>query len=459
MTELEQLLELSEILTDDEFKSLASTIQVQELLERWESINSKIQLKIFESLLEDEKVIDLMLNLPHTAQENILTSISQENIKSLLSRLQPDDITDFVQELSEETKKAIWASLSEEAKEETLHLLKYDEEEAAGIMTPRFLAIRTNQTIKQALDFVRRNCSSTEIINYIYIIDTQKRLKGVASIKALLSNRDDMLVTEVMDKDLVTVNASTDQEDVAKILETYALVAVPVIDDQERLLGIVTFDDVIDVIREEQTEDIYRMQGISGKNTSSYKETSPMRLVLKRTPWLIILLILGTFTTIVMERYQVELTNIVILATFLPLVIQTGGNSGGQSSTLMIRGLATGELKFRDTGKIILKELVVGLTMATSLCLAVFLIIQFRNLFASHDIFFTEITELQESFAISIAFFFVVIIANLIGAISPMIIHKMGMDPTVMSAPLMATVIDVLGLTIYFEIARLILKF
>ena len=280
---------------------------------------------------------------------------------------------------------------------------------------------------------------------------------GVVSLKDLLSNKDDIKINTIMQKDLRTVTAQTDQEEVAKKLETYDLISLPVVDNHNRILGIVTFDDVIDVIREEQTEDMYKMQAMGGE-TDRYMETSIFRLVLKRIPWLIILLVLGTATTLVMNFYlgvkvdaqqNLKVLFPAIISMYIPIIIGTGGNTGGQSATLIIRGLATGEIHFRDFWKIFYKELIVGLSLSLMLGIVIFI----RSLLLPPHATLLQALSITSSIAL------VVILSNLVGALAPLFISKMKLDPAVMSTPLMSTVIDVCGLVIYFEVTRFILGF
>ncbi len=360
--------------------------------------------------------------------------------------MDPDDLTDFIQSVSTEVRESVWNALGDEAKEETRLLLKYDYDDAAGLMTTRYLAIRPNLRVAQALAWVRRNLQNVETVYYIYVLDPLKRLIGVVSLRDLLAGDDEDLVQNVMVKKVITVFQDTDQEEAAKILETYDLLALPVVDHYHRLLGIVTFDDIIDVIREEQTEDIYKMSAVA-TSRATYLESSVFSLVRRRIPWLIVLLLAATVTTNVIAGYRHVLEAAVVLAFFIPIVTGTGGNSGTQSATLMIRGLATGELRFNDLGRVVGKEILIG--MLIGVCLGLLTILR--------AMLFPPEVGFHEALAVGTAMCFVVIVASLIGALAPLIISRLGFDPAVMAGPLMATLIDVSGLTIYFETARLLL--
>ncbi|MBA7484447.1 MAG: magnesium transporter [Spirochaeta sp.] len=443
---MENIREYLELMKEKDIKQLLAEIPLSELIELWDSLNEEEELKIFTSLTTEQKV-DLITSLTLSKQEALITSLTGEHLKILLAEMDPDDLTDFIQSVSPEVREAVWNVLGEEAKRETQFLLRFDEDDAAGLMTPRYLALRSSLTVAQALTWVRKSAASIETIYYIYILDQLQRLMGVVSLRDILAADNEEFIENIMVKNVTSVFDDTDQEEAAVILETYDFLALPVVDHYHRLLGIITFDDIIDVIREEQTEDIYKM-GAMGGSTDPYLESSIFALVKKRIPWLIILLMAATITTNVIAHYQAVLQTAVVLAFFIPIVTGTGGNSGTQSATLMIRGLATGEIRFRDLGRILSKEILVGTTIGLTLGL----------LTIGRSMFFPPYISLNEATAVGLAMTFVVIVATLVGTIAPIIIERLGKDPAVMAGPLMATIIDVSGLTIYFETAKLLLK-
>ena len=430
----------------EELKTVLEEIPLADLLEEWDSFSDEEAIRIFIHLSPDTKV-DLINELSNTKQETLLTLLSEQHVKQLMAEMEPDDVTDFLQEMSPEIRKSVWDNLSDELRKETLFLLRFDEDDAAGLMTPRYLAIRANISVHQALQFVRRNAEKVEAFYSVYVVDELQRLQGVMTLQELLAASDDVVVREIMDTQFVSVREDTDQEEAAQILETYDLTSLPVINSHNKLLGVITFDDIIDVIREEHTEDTYKMGAMTGE-AGRYLDTSILGLVKKRVPWLVILLLLGTITTSVLDHYQTEFLGMSFLILFIPVITQTGGNSGNQSTTLMIRGLATGELHSRDTGEVVLKEIAIGVIMGIVTGLVIF----FRSWLLPPGV------EFYEAMVIGASLIFVVIFSTVVGALAPMIINKMGFDPTVMSGPLMATVIDVCGLTIYFEISKFLLK-
>ncbi len=335
-------------LGNEELMRLLGGITIADLDYVWDDLDEEGAIRIFTQLDLDKKV-DLVNSLPAPDQESLVAALSADHAKVLLEEMEPDDLTDFIQAVSQEVRDSVWKSLSEEAKEETRFLLKFDADDAAGLMTPRYLAIPSTRTVAQALAWIRKSVQKVETVYYLYVVDQLKRLKGVISLREILSSGDDDRIEDIMVKQVISVREDTDQEEVAGILETYDLIALPVIDHYNRLLGIITFDDIIDVIREEQTEDIYKMGAMSG-GTERYLDSSILNLVKKRIPWLTILLIAATLTTNLLSFFESLFISATVLTLFIPTIIGTGGNSGTQSATLIIRGIATGELHFHDFG-------------------------------------------------------------------------------------------------------------
>jgi magnesium transporter len=442
---IENLKEYLDPVNDGQLRSVLDELSAAEIAEIWDNFSNEESLRIF-ALIQQDKRSDLISELHIYEQEHLIRELSEGITKTLLNGMEPDNLVDLIQSVSPELRSAVWEQLSEETRRETTFLLRFDEDDAAGIMTPRYAAILGGITVAQALNFIRKTMDEMETIYYLYVVDKLKRLNGVVSLKDILRANDSDRIEDIMIRKVIYVQDDTDQEESARVLENHGLLALPVVDRFNRLLGIITFDDVIDVIREEQTEDIYKM-GAMGGNTNSYLETSSWGLVKKRIPWLIILLVAGTITTNVLHLYQDLLLAAAFLTLFIPVITQTGGNSGTQSSTLMIRGLATGELHFRDIGKVMLKEIIVGLFLG----ITTGVVILTRAYFTPPGI------EFLPAIAIAISLCSVVIFATVLGAFVPMLIHKIGFDPTVAAGPLMSTVIDVCGLTIFFEVSKRIL--
>ena len=450
MTTLESIQEYLQMLNPAELKKNLKDISTQDLIENWDDLSEDEEKIIFRNLPLDMK-IDLMDSLSSKDQEDIIRGLTDggiTGIKQLLKEMEPDDLVDIIQSASPDVRKSVWENLSDDVKKEMIFLLKFDEDDAAGLMTPRYIAIKSNITVGQALKFIRgQHAKDVETLYIIYVVDQLKRLIGLVSLRDLLEHEDDEIIKNIMETDIISVHDDTDQEETAKIFITYGFLAVPVVDENNVLLGIVTYDDIIDVIREEQTEDVYKMGAMTGE-IEPYLETSIWGMVKKRVPWLVVLLFLGTITTNVLAHYESIVLGAAFLFIFMPVITQTGGNVSNQSSALMIRGLATGEIESEDMWRILLKEMVIGLLMGLITGAAIF----FRGV-----LFPPEITIFQ-GIAIAISLCFVVVFSTVLGAFAPLLIHKMGFDPTVMSGPLLSTFIDVCGLSIYFEITKIILQ-
>jgi len=443
---LEHYLEYKEKMSPQEKRSYLHDIAFSDLLDAWEELDAENALRVFVDLPLDIRT-DLFTELSEGEQEFILSNLSVQSKKTLFKMMEPDDLVDIMQSASKGVRDAVWENLSDESKREMLFLLRYDEDDAAGLMTPRFLAVQSRITVAQAIQFIRGKCDSVEYLFSIYIIDNLERLIGSITMKELLASSDSTKISELIKEKPVSVYEDTDQEDVARVMEENDLAAIPVISHDHVLIGIVTFDDIIDVIREEQTEDVYKM-GAMGGSSASYMDSSIWALVRKRIPWLIILLLLGTISANILERYETLMVGSAFLIIFMPVITQTGGNTGSQASTLMIRGLATGEIQFREILKIIGKECLTGIVLG----LATGFVIVFRSILLPPQV------DIFQGAVIGIALAFVVLISNILGIAAPLLIHRAGFDPTVMSAPLMATLIDICGYAIYFETARWLLK-
>lgn len=419
--------------------------RMHEYAEHWNSFDHQTQLRYFNELPQALRA-ELFIQLDTVQQELIINRITSEALRRVVQECDPDDLVDIMQSVHDDARERLWGVLPAKQRAETKALLKYAQTDAAGVMTSRYVAVQADLTVKETIAYLRDAGQQAETIYYIYVIDEQKRLRGVVSLRDVLISANDCHISKIMATDVVSVSSDTDQEDAAKLLSSYGFLALPVRDDDGRMLGIITFDDVIDVFRAEQTEDVYKMSAVNA-STGQYLNTTAATLVAKRVPWLIFLLLFGTITTNIISGFHSVLLMSAFVVWFIPVITQTGGNSGTQSATLMIRGLAMGEIHWRDVWRVIGKELVVGAVMGAILGAALLL----RGVFLPPQIAF--FSALSISGALSI----VVLISSLIGALFPLIIYKCGFDPTVMAGPLMATVIDAVGITIYLLIVRSLL--
>ncbi|MGL1892663.1 MAG: magnesium transporter [Spirochaetaceae bacterium] len=442
---IKNIKEYLDIFDENGLNNAIKELTLSEILDQWDEFSKEEMMRLFTHVDQDFKAA-LISEIPTQDQEIIIQELSTAAINNILSSMEPDDLVDLIQQVSPTVRQSVWNSLPDEIKEETEFLLRFDEDDAAGLMTPRYAAIRNNISVAQAITFIRKNVEQVETIYYLYVVDDLKKLTGVVSLKQILTADDSVHINSIMEKQVLSVREETDQELVVKIMEDHDLLALPVIDRYNKLLGIITIDDAIDVIREEQTEDVYKMGAMSG-DTDSYLESSVFKLIWKRIPWLIILLIAGTASTNVIAAYS-DVTAFAFVILFMSVITQTGGNCGTQSSTLMIRGIATGEIHFRDFFTIIRKELVVG----TLIGIITGIIIVLRSYFLP-----PAGVTIEQALTIGLSLNLVVIFATILGAIVPLTINKLGLDPTVAAGPLMSTIIDVCGYAIYFSTIRFIL--
>ncbi len=442
---LQHYLTYKDKMSSNEIKHFFDTIPFSDLCEDWNNLDDNQALSVFVDLPLELKT-DLIPELSYQEQEKLILGLTEQSKQKLFQMMEPDDLVDIMQSVNKEVRNSVWKNLSNEAKREMLFLLRFDEDDAAGLMTPRFLAVQAHITVKQAINFIRLNCDKVEYLFSIYVIDQLERLTGFVTIKDLLAAADTEKINDIMTAKVVSVYEDTDQEEAAKIMETNDLASIPVINHDHILIGIITFDDIIDVIREEQTEDVYKMGGMA-TSSNSYMRNSIWDLVKMRVPWLIILLLFGTFSANVLHHYESILMGAAFLVIFMPVITETGGNAGSQASTLMIRGLATGEIQLKDVGTILMKELLIGIIMG----IITGAVIMLRSTLLPPGV------GIKGGIAIGLSLMIVVFLSNLIGILAPLGIARLGKDPTVMSAPLLATLIDIFGYVIYFEIAKLLL--
>ena len=316
---------------------------------------------------------------------------------------------------------------------------------AGAIMTIEFLDLKADMTVKEATNNVRYKSNSKEVVETCFVIDNDRKLQGTLFLKDLILNSEDTKIKDIMDKNIVYTKTIEDQEKVALIFKEYDLTCMPVVDKENRLVGIITVDDIIDIIEQENTEDFQKMAAME-PNEEPYLKTSAIKLAKHRIVWLLVLMISATFTGSIIKNFEDVLQSVVILAAFIPMLMDTGGNAGSQSSTLIIRGLALGDINIKDYGKVILKEFEVSIIVALALSSVNFL-----------RIYFLEKTSLMISLTVCGSLFFTVIIAKVIGGALPIIAKKLKLDPAIMASPLITTVVDTCALMIYFTLAKLFL--
>jgi magnesium transporter len=423
----------------------------EELREDWPALSHEERLKRFREMHTGEKA-DFFLELSAHDQCDLLLRLPQDQRHVWIRLLAPDDAADLLQEAGPENRDELIALLDEPTRKEVSALMAYKEDEAGGLMSPRFARVRPDSTVEEAISYLRKQAATVETIYYAYVLDHDQRLLGVLSLRDLFSADPNKFVREIMHTDLIAVPEKTSQKVVADVVRDNRLLAVPVLDKHAHMVGIVTVDDIVDVVEEESARDIQNLGGTEALD-GPYLHAPFFELVRKRAGWLMILFVGEMFTATAMSFFENEIERAVVLALFLPLIISSGGNSGSQASTLVIQAMAVGDVRLRDWFRVIRRELFVGLALGLILgCIGMVRIFAWHFLFNMYG---------AQTFLLSLtilcALIGVVAFGSIAGATLPFILRRCGLNPATASAPFVATLVDVTGLVIYFTIARMIL--
>jgi magnesium transporter len=427
-------------------------LTADELRDAWPALSSEERLEGFHRLVRAE-ADDFFLDLSVPEQAEVLLALPPPERRLWLRLLAPDDAADVIQRAPEEERPRLLELLDLTSRREVTALLAYAEDAAGGLMSPRFARLRPEMTADEAIRYLRRQArAQAETIYYAYVLDPEQRLVGVVSFRDLLTATPDHRVADFMRRDVVSVPDTLDQEAVAKVMASEDINAIPVVDSQGRMQGIVTVDDVVDVVQQEATEDIQKIGGMEALD-APYLDTSFGAMVKKRAGWLAALFIGEMFTATAMAGFEDEIARAVVLALFVPLIISSGGNSGSQASTLVIRAMALGEVRIRDALRVARREIFSGLALGGILAT-----IGAIRIFAWERIFGTYGPR-TPSIALTVAISLVLVVTwgTLMGSMLPMLIRRLGFDPASASAPFIATLVDVSGIIIYFTAARFVL--
>ena len=402
-------------------------------------------LKVFRILPKDTAA-DVFAYLDVDNQQFIITSLSEKDAAGIINSMMADDATDLFEEMPANIVKRLLANVSPEARRDINHLLRYPEDSAGSIMTVEYVDLKENLTVAQALERIRKVGVDSETINVCYVLDAGRHLVGTAALRYLLLSDPDAIIGDIMHENVISVNTLMDQEEVARQFQKYDFTSMPVVDNENRLVGIITIDDIMDIMEEETTEDIEKMAAIVPSD-KPYMKTGVFEAWKKRIPWLLLLMVSATFTGGIITKFEDALKTYVVLTSFIPMIMDTGGNAGGQASVTIIRGLSLEEITFKDVFKVMWKEiriaLVCGLTLAA--CNFVKLLVVDR------------VTVLVAA-VVCITLVAAVVIAKFIGCTLPMLAKRIGFDPAVMASPFITTIVDALSLIIYFSVATSILR-
>ena len=424
----------------EEFRKL-NNVEISDLLNQFD----KSELIIIFRLLSKDQSADVFSYLEPEQQEIIINAVTDRETEVLFRNLYFDDMIDIIEEMPSNLVKKILKNTNSEDRYLINQFLNYPENSAGSIMTTEYVDLKKNMKVSQAIKVIRDTVEEKENIYTCYVISEDRKLEGVVSLKELITSEDDVTIESIMNRNFVSAHANDDQEMVADGIKKYDLIILPVVDIENRLLGIITIDDIIDVIEQEDTEDFHKMAGISPVE-ETYLKTSAFTMARQRIMWLIVLMISATFTGRIIKSYEEMLQSVVVLASFIPMLMDTGGNAGAQSSTTVIRALSLGDVETKDIFKILRKEFFTSIIVAIVLAA-----INYLRL-----ITLTKIS-LDVALVVSVTLILVVIISKVIGAFLPVIAKIFKLDPAIMAGPLITTILDALTLTIYFKFATIFL--
>ena len=432
---------------------ILETPSLEELHEAWPVLSETERVEGFR-LLPREQAEEYFGQLPTHDQTNLIWALPAGERRSWMRLLAPDDAADVVQAAEQAYREPLLALLDEPTRKEVMALLAYAEDDAGGLMNPRFARVRPDMLTDEAISYLRKQTRDrVETMYYVYVLDSAQRLQGVVSFRDLFSAQGSRRVAEIMRTELVTVPEHLDQEAVSHLFAQHGLVAMPVVDADGRMKGIVTLDDIVDVVREEATEDIQKFGGMEALD-HPYLQVGLLKMLQKRAGWLSILMIGEMFTTTVVDFFESELQRAVLLSAFIPLIISCGGNSGGQASTLVIRAMTLGQVRLRDWWRVVQRELISGLALGCILGTLGFIRIIIWHFMLGH--YGEHYLLLAATIATSLVG--VVMFGTLAGSTLPFVMQGLGFDPASASAPFVATLADVTGLIIYFMTASVILR-
>jgi magnesium transporter len=426
-------------------KAILVPVQPADIADAIEGLPEAMQAIAFRLLSKDE-AIEVYEYLDSSVQQALIEEFRRQEVLDIVDKMSPDDRARLFDELPATVVRRLLEQLTPTERQATAQLLGYEAGTAGRLMTPEYISLKENMTVAQTLERIRSLAHATEIIYYLYITDAARHLTGILSLRDLVIADPDQKIGDIMTRDVVCVYTSDDQEEVARLIGRYDFLAVPVVDREKRLVGIITVDDVIDIIEQETTEDIYKQGGLQSGG-DNYFQTDLLTVARKRVVWLFVLLLTNTVTGTIIKAEEEILRQVVSLAAFIPLLTGTGGNVGSQSSTVVIRGLNTEELREMGPAQVVMREAIAGALLGVML-----------GTVATLWAFWLLSGDWAVSLAVGISLVAISILASVAGSGLPFIFRAVGLDPALMSAPFITTAVDVLGVLIYFNLARLILK-
>ncbi len=404
------------------------------------------KLLILYRILPKENAAEVFAEMDPDEQETLIKGFNDREIREVIEEMYVDDAVDMLEEMPAVVVNKVLRQAAPETRQVINELLKYPEDSAGSIMTTEYMSLKSNMTVDEAFDRIRKTGGDKEDIYTCYVIDTSRRLQGIVTVKELLLNSKSSVIEDIMTTNVISTHTLDDQEEVAKTLARYDLTAIPVVDKENRLVGIVTVDDAIDVIQEENTEDIEMMAAITPTD-KPYIDTGFFETYKKRIPWLLLLMISATFTGAIITKYENALGAYVVLTAYIPMLMDTGGNAGSQASVSIIRGLSLDEIQFSDIfriqGKEFLVALLCGVTLGTANFIKLLVIDKISVIIAA---------------VVCLTLLFTIVVAKFVGCSLPILAKRIGFDPAVMASPFITTIVDAISLIIYFQLASHILN-
>ncbi len=439
--------EIREFLGKGQYTRLRQVIQElndADIADYLEEMEEEEVVKIFRILPKD-KAADVFSYLEIDQQQSVITSLSDKDAGRIIDNMMSDDAKELMEEMPANVVKRLIANTSADTRKAINHLMRYPEDSAGSVMTVEYVDLKEHQTVAQAIERIRKVGVDSETINICYVLDSKRTLVGTVALRYLLLSHPDAVIGDIMHRNVVSIHTLMDQEEVARQFKKYEFTAMPVVDNEDRLVGIITVDDVVDILEEETTEDIEKMAALMPSD-KPYLKMTVFEAFKKRIPWLLLLMISATFTGSIITSFENALSRYVVLTAFIPMLMDTGGNAGGQASAIIIRGISLDEIEFADWFTVVWKEIrtavLCGLTLA--LCNFVKLLLLDR-------------VGVQVAFVVCVTLLMAVMVAKVVGSTLPMLAKKIGMDPAVMASPFITTIVDAISLLIYFRVASLVL--
>ncbi len=433
-------------------RDILNTMNPVDIAAVFEDLQSEKTAILFR-LLPKETAADTFVEMDEDTQELLINGFSDTELKEVIDEMYVDDAVDLIEEMPANVVKRILRHADPQTRKEINEILKYPEDSAGSIMTTECVILRPKMTVEEAIKRIRRTGIDKETIYTCYVADDSATLIGIITIKTLILSDEDEIIENIMETNVISVNTLDDQEEVAQMFNKYNFLALPVVDKENRIVGIVTVDDAMDVMEEEATEDIQKMAAITPTTDKPYDKVGVFETFLSRIPWLLILMISATFTGMIITGFEDALAGTVVLSAFIPMLMDTGGNSGSQASVTVIRALSLGEIEFKDILMVIFKECRVSLLCGVTLAAANFAKIMLFDRLIMGNMSVTPMVALVVCLTMIVTIFF----AKLVGCTLPMFAKKLGFDPAVMASPFITTIVDAISLMVYFGFATALL--